>query len=120
MSWTCIDARLSLCEEFIPLSIVANETGTWKALIEFNGMSLTYDIEVVDGEQISIPNKLNENYAHILRLYDSSGSLVNNTCYTIRTQIVVCNCSDPIENHIQNEITSKPILTETEYQIISE
>lgn len=78
-----IRLAVDLCDDPLVLTqVVADETGTWTAQIEFNGQAkceLTFD--VVAGQPVPLPNVLNEVYTHEMRIFRSDGSLVG--CYWI-------------------------------------
>lgn len=83
---TCIEVFFNPCGEGAELPIEANETGTWTIRIEFNGFWKASSFGVTDNENIVIPVELlNENYKHTAKIYDSTGLLVNDTCYTIKS-----------------------------------
>lgn len=82
-TYECITVYLLSCAQTVTLPIVANETGTWKAILEFANVSYRADIPVVNGNKITIPNRFNEYAIHTLKLYRSDDTLFNDTCYTI-------------------------------------
>ncbi len=89
-TYQCIDLYLLACAETVTLpSIVADETGTWKAVLDFAGVQFRTDIPVISGVPVTIPNNFNENYRHTLKLYRADGTLVNDTCYKIKTMPTV-------------------------------
>lgn len=85
----CLEVVIDRCEEDITLPLLADETETWRVVIEFNGISISNYVEVTDGESIVIPNNLNENYRHTLKIYDADDNLFNDTCYIIHSSITV-------------------------------
>ncbi len=85
----CLDVLIDRCADDITLPLIADETETWRVVIEFNGIFLSEYVEVTDGEAIVIPNNLNENYRHTMKIYNADGNLFNDTCYIIHTQIIV-------------------------------
>lgn len=75
---------LNPCHEGVAVAILPNETGTWTAQIEFNGTWISFEIDVVEDEQIIIgTHLLNENYVHELRLYNTDNELFG--CYKLQT-----------------------------------
>ena len=84
--YECLSVDREACSNDIMLPIQADETGSWKVQIEFNGTWIRLNTEVSQGEPISIPNVLNEFYVHTIRLLRSDGSLFNDTCYKLITK----------------------------------
>lgn len=73
------------CNTGTGLGIIANATGTWEAVLAFNGVSRVFSFEADDGDEISVPTSvLNENYVHVLKLTNPNDVL---TCYEISTSI---------------------------------
>lgn len=87
-TYSCLDVDFDPCSDGVELPLVADETGTWTVLIEFNGTWVRLSIEVEDGENIVIPNVLNEFYVHTIRLLNTEKELFNDVCYKLRTQTV--------------------------------
>lgn len=85
--YECFSIDYNPCEMWVELPLVANETGNWVLLIEFDGQWTRLLVAVVDGENISIPTVLNEYYTHTIRLLNTSKELFNDTCYKITTQV---------------------------------
>lgn len=85
-SYQCIELPLAGCEATVTLrEIVADETATWRMELEFGASVYRASIGVQDGQPVTLPNRFNEQYTHILRLYKASGSLFNATCYQVTT-----------------------------------
>lgn len=75
---------LNPCHTGVSVAIIPDETGTWTAQIEFNGTWISFEIDVVEDEQIIIgTHLLNENYVHELRLYNTDNELLG--CYKLQT-----------------------------------
>lgn len=86
-TYECLDVDYNPCSEGVLLPLVANQTGTWILMVEFNDLWMWYDIAVELGEDIVIPTRaLNEQYTHTIRLRDSLGDIFNDTCYKLKTQ----------------------------------
>lgn len=84
----CLRVSVSPCATGVSTGLTASETGSWTGIIEFNGIETTFSFTVISGQDIIIPNSnINENYRHLLRLYNSRGILFNGTCYTLNTFI---------------------------------
>ena len=82
--YQCMRVFLNPCSEGVQLSINAGYTGDMTAIVSFNGVINQSVFGVVDGEAIVIPSALlNENYTHVLELYNEDNELVNDTCYTL-------------------------------------
>lgn len=71
------------CQDPLILAeVIADATETWTAQIEFNGLlKCTVSMEVTDGQPVELPNVLNEDYTHEMRIFRADNSLVG--CYWI-------------------------------------
>lgn len=84
--YVCLETRYNPCSVGAQLNIVADETGTWIADIEFNGMWREFSFVVNAGDKIIIPTIfLNELYEHELKIYNSERILINDTCYIVKS-----------------------------------
>lgn len=78
----CLEPYYNVCSEGVELDVVADETGTWTARIEFNGLWQQFTFGVEMGEKVVIPaSYLNGFYKHDARIYNVAGELVD--CYWI-------------------------------------
>jgi hypothetical protein len=85
-TYQCINISLQACAETVTLpSIVADETGIWTMVLEFNGVDYRATVNVGNNVAVTIPNRFNEDYTHTLKFYRADGTLVYDTCYTIKT-----------------------------------
>ncbi len=85
---TCIKAYVNPCSEGVELPLVAAATDNYSFQIEFNGVTRIFSVAVVEGDKIIIPTEfVNENYSHLMEIFNSDGDLVNDTCYTLVTKI---------------------------------
>lgn len=82
------------CGDSITLRIASPVTGGITMSARFNGVRITRQVQVVAGQEITVPNIFNENFTHIIGFY-SNGSPVWDNEYSIRT--VIC----PQINNIQ-------------------
>jgi len=83
---TCLETKYATCSEGAQLNIIADETGSWVGEIEFNGVWAEFTFGVINGQKIVIPTVvLNGFYTHTLKLYDTVGNLINDTCYALKT-----------------------------------
>lgn len=91
--YTCLDTAPSIvqCGEDIVVLLMATQTGTWTMAVEFNGRQNGYSIDAVQGEYLQLPNVFNEQYKHTIRFYNTSGALVNDTCYTLNAGQIMRN-----------------------------
>jgi hypothetical protein len=93
----CFDVKYNPCSEGAQVNLTADESGNWIGNIEFNGMWSGFEFGVVDGEKIVIPTLLlNESYNHELKLYNTAGALVNDTCYYIKARAMGNNNIYPV------------------------
>lgn len=89
-NYVCHNVYLIPCSGSIALPLLADETGTWIMITEFNGITYRTDINVTDGQPIVIPTSaLNEKYRHPIRFIRSDGSLFNNTCYSLNVMATI-------------------------------
>lgn len=73
------------CGDDIVTTLVANQTGIWLMKYEFNGVWFGRDIPVTNAQLITLPNVFNEHYIHRIQFFNNSGSLFNDTCYSLDT-----------------------------------
>lgn len=65
--------------------VIADATEVWTALIEFNGLlKCSVNLAVTAGQPVELPNILNEDYTHEMRIFRADNSLVG--CYWIGGQ----------------------------------
>lgn len=117
--YQCLEVDYNPCDNDIILPIVANETGDWVVLIEFNGTWIRLSISVTDGEPIAIQNVLNECYVHTIRLLNTEKELFNDTCYKAITKVVSPSQIPAINPNTPKETFALSFSTQdgvTEYQ----
>ena len=73
------------CAEIFELDLIAPSTGIYEMKAKFNGIVITRQIEVADGENIKVPNVFNECYTTILNFFDSNSEPVFETSFSIKT-----------------------------------
>ena len=94
-TYECIEVFLVPCAETINLGLVADGSGVWKMVHEFNGTWVRTDIAVTNGSPIIVPNNFNEDYNTILKFYKPDNTIFNDTCYKLKIMLTVfTNCSD--------------------------
>lgn len=105
----------SLCDDPLILTdLVADETGIWRAEIEFNnGLINGFEVGVVFGQPVVIPNVLNEDYLHEARFYRETGELIG--CFWIGgpqfNPAAPCqHINDELGNRIIHNLSGKPFL----------
>jgi hypothetical protein len=67
----------------LELSLIADEIGVWRMKAQFNGVTLSREIEVEEGENIIIPNIFNENYTHVIWFEKADGSMFRDKKFSI-------------------------------------
>lgn len=93
----CLIVKFNPCSEGAELPLIATENGTWTAEIEFNGMWSEFGFGVLNGQRIVIPSiYLNEYYTHQIRILDSSGLLINETCYALKARAIASGDIYPV------------------------
>lgn len=99
-TYTRICVLVNPCNTATPLGITANATGTWTAVLEFNGVNRQFSFEADEDEEISVPTLvLNENYVHKLKLYNPNDIL---TCYKVSTSLGLSVAGYPVTPPINN------------------
>lgn len=88
IEYECIDIDYDPCSSGVLTPLIADKTGVWVQLLEFNGTWVRLIIEVTDGEPIVLANILNEHYRHTLRLLREDKSVFGDKCYILTTQVV--------------------------------
>lgn len=84
----CLKAFVNPCSEGVELPLVSETTDNYDFHIEFNGVTRIFSVGVIDGDKIIVPTEfVNENYSHLMEIYNSDGDLVNDTCYNLITKI---------------------------------
>lgn len=91
----CITAYVNPCDEGIGTPFTANVTGNYRILIESFGVATSYTILVQEGEGITLLNNINNNAVHQLQIFEPSGQLLNDTCYSLRTIITLDSTGSP-------------------------
>lgn len=79
------------CNSNIELPIAASETGTFMLVAIFNDVRITRNINIIEGQNILIPNIFNENYLHEIYFSSSSGEILDDTHYSIKTVFCLNN-----------------------------
>lgn len=85
----CKDLYISPCDAGVNTGINLPVTDTYLFQIGFNGSAQQFSLEVTGGQNIVLPNVLNSDYVHELRIYDASGDLAGDTCYKLNTHTVI-------------------------------
>jgi len=95
--YECLECYLITCAETIELPIVSDVDETLHMVYEFNGTAVRTDIEAEAGQFLVVPNTFNENYSYKIAFYKSDGSLLNDTCYILKTMnTIFTNPPQPI------------------------
>jgi hypothetical protein len=110
LEYECLKVYLVPCAETVPLGIVSDYTGTVKMVVEFDNAHTRTDIAVTEGEAIVAPNVFNEDYNHLVQFFKPDGTLINDTCYKIKTmQTIFTNPPTPTPTTVAwNNVTDKP------------
>ncbi len=85
MSNTINLGDIPMAEEGIALPVVADTTGAWEFITNFNGAYQYVQFNAVSGQKLVIPAKLNEYYTYSFKLYKPDTSLLNNAEYKVHT-----------------------------------
>lgn len=73
------------CGSAVELPLIAEITGVVVMNVRFNGVTIKRDVNIVSGQNITVPNVFNENYLHEIWFEDSDGVLYNNVHFSIKT-----------------------------------
>ncbi len=85
MSNTINLGEIPMAEEGIALPLLADATGAWEFITNFNGAYQYVQFNADAGNRIIIPAKLNEYYTYSFKLYKPDTSLFNDTTYQVHT-----------------------------------
>lgn len=85
MSNTINLGELPMAEEGIALPLVADTTGAWEFITNFNGSYQYVQFNANAGNKIIVPAKLNEYYTYSFKLYKPDTSLFNDAAYQVHT-----------------------------------
>lgn len=85
MSNTINLGEIPMAEEGIALPLIADSTGAWEFITNFNGAYQYVQFNATAGDKIVVPVKLNEYYTYSFKLYKPDTSLYNNAAYQVRT-----------------------------------
>lgn len=77
------------CGEDIVTLVMSDYTGSVVMSYEFNGRWFGEQIEVVSGEFIEMPNVFNESYTHLVKFYKNNTDIINDTCYSLDTSLLM-------------------------------
>lgn len=77
--------ELPMAEEGIVLPLVADTTGAWEFITNFNGAYQYVQFNATAGNKIVVPARLNEYYTYSFKLFKPDTSLLNNVNYSMHT-----------------------------------
>ena len=77
----CFDS----CAEAFDTGLLADASGEWNIYAEFAGSAVKMTVALEEGDAIIFPNKLNEDYTHVLKIIRPNGTLYQGKCYSITT-----------------------------------
>lgn len=77
------------CGEDIVTLIMSDYTGNVTMSYEFNGRWIGEVIPVTLGQFIEIPNVFNESYTHLVKFYKTNTTIINDTCYSLDTSLLM-------------------------------
>lgn len=77
------------CGEDIVTLVMSDYTGSVVMSYEFNGRWFGEQIEVTSGEFIEMPNVFNESYTHLVKFYKTNTDIINDTCYSLDTSLLM-------------------------------
>lgn len=73
------------CDPVITTGLMASSTGVWKWQAEFAGAVIDGEFDAVSGQPIIIDNVFNENYVTLIKIFDETGAIFGNKCYSFKT-----------------------------------
>lgn len=77
--------EIPMADEGIALPLVADTTGAWEFITNFNGAYQYVQFNANAGNKLIVPAKLNEYYTYSFKLYKPDTSLFNDTTYHLHT-----------------------------------
>lgn len=81
----CIRLGINPCDTAIPLGIIVSLSGEYVVTI-FGGLAgKRFAFSLESGDEIVLPNEINNNFVYQMQITDPNGDLFNDTCYTLRT-----------------------------------
>ncbi len=86
---TCIRAYVNICSTGIDLGLEAPVSGDYLILVEGMLSAKKYVLTIAEGDNIIIPNTINNSYTYKLQIFQPDGDLLNDTCYTLRTMVTL-------------------------------
>lgn len=81
--------KLSPCDTGIDTGVTIPTSGVWDIFVSFPIGERYYSLSIFAGSNIILPNELLAPYVHIMRVYDQDGQLLNDTCYALKTTLVM-------------------------------
>lgn len=116
-TYTCLDfvRQYTNCPEFLTVELEAAATATYTWEYEFNGRWFGGSIDVTNGENIVLPWVFNESYIHVIKFYDATGDLLNNTCYKLDTNKIPNTYTTPSSeetNYLNVTLTADMLSTD--------
>jgi len=92
----CIKTYVGPCDLGINTGLVAEQTGNHLVMLMFNGVSTQFLLAVAEGQTIVLPNTINNNAVFDMQVYHPDDTLLNDTCYQLRTIVTLSNANAQI------------------------
>lgn len=92
------------CGSTVELPLVAEITGVVVLNVRFNGVTIKRDVNLVSGQNITVPNVFNENYKHHIYFETTTGVKYLDTVYSI--QVITCLSNSNNEDDMLISIVS--------------
>lgn len=84
----CINVFVSPCDTGIDIGLNAPVAGDYTFLLEFNGAWQRFVLTLSLHAEIILPNCVNGDYVHELQIFTPANALLNDTCYSLKTQFI--------------------------------
>jgi hypothetical protein len=85
----CIKVYVSACDTGVFVGLTAPDDGDYLVRLKFNGAYKELTLSLETGDDIILPNIVNGDYTHEMQIYLPDGSLMNDTCYSLRVSTVI-------------------------------
>jgi len=87
----CIKSYVGPCDLGINTGLIAEQTGNHLIMLMFNGVSTQFTLAIAADELIVLPNTLNNNAVFDMQVFQPDNTLLNDTCYQLRTIVTLSN-----------------------------
>lgn len=83
----CIKVYVNPCDTGIPLGVTAPSDGEYVILLTGGLAARRFAFQMESGEEIVLPNEINNNFVFQMQIFAPNGDLLNDTCYILKTNV---------------------------------